>query len=289
MEHSKYIALMLQCDKCSRGWSIDIEDFQKAIIKCQDPDCNNEFTVYEGIKTGLKSEGHIFPKTFIANDIFRDMFDMKLGFSLYVNLPSPIKKIYKVSLIPFSEGNYLVGATDLDNNGFRIMSSINEGTESSDIGKDIRVLAMVHAKTEDYQEPWMHMLAYALEQYKSGDYMTSVLLSQITLETYVDTTLTEGYKAVGLDDDSIIRFIEVANMPVKVNSLMYNLFRTKLATMSNYNDWERRVLKMRNLIAHGKKTIVTESEAKLAYDTVVDSVFHLIEGVDNHKKNRDTV
>ncbi|BAQ11429.1 hypothetical protein OXB_2959 [Bacillus sp. OxB-1] len=286
MEHSKYVAISLECGKCSRGWSIKNEDFQKAIIKCENPECDNEFTVYEGMKNGLKSKDHIVPKTFLANDIFKQMINLKLGYSVYVNLPETIKKVYTVNLFPFTEGSYLVGTTQLEKNGFIIMSSLNDETEIESIGKEIQILAMVHAKTDDYEEPWLHLLSYALEQYNSEDYMTSVLLSQISLEAYVDTTLTKGYKEIGLDDDSISRFIEATHMPVKVNSLMSNLFGTKLATMKNYNDWEKKVLKMRNLIAHGKKTVVTEAEAKMAYDTVVDSIFHLIEGVDNHYKRK---
>lgn len=52
MEHRKLIPFMILCNKCSRGWSVSREDFEKITVTC--PECRNEFSVYEGIKNGLK-------------------------------------------------------------------------------------------------------------------------------------------------------------------------------------------------------------------------------------------
>ena len=186
MEHSKFGAFMIQCNNCSRGSSISEEDFRKEIITCSDPECGSQFSIYEGIKNGLKKvEDHISPNFFLANEMYNLMIETKVGFT-----------------------------------------------------------------------------------------------------SYIDTTLALGYSKIGLDNDSISRLLEAGKMHDKVNPLMNNLFEVKLSTSPIWGNWNKKVLVWRNQIAHGTKISATKEEAFLAYETVIDSIFHLIEGVDLHLKKQ---
>ncbi|MGO4890275.1 hypothetical protein ACJ2A9_21210 [Anaerobacillus sp. MEB173] len=285
MDRSKFGAFMIQCNKCSRGWSVSEEDLIKEKIICQDPECKSEFTIYEGIKNGLKKvEDHITPNFFLANNAYSLMVDIKIGYSAYVHLPEDIKKIYKIMLFPM--GPFVSGATDITNNGFNLFTSLANDSDPSIVGDQGKVMAMIHFKSEDYEVPWLHLLQYAFDQLRSGEYLTSILLSEIALEAYVDSTLTIGYSEIGLDKDSISRLLVATEIPVKVNPLMNNLFEVKLASSASWKDWERKALKWRNGIAHGTKVTATKDEALTVYKTVVDSIFHFIEGVDNYRKKQ---
>lgn len=285
MEHSKFGAFMIQCNKCSRGWSLSEKELKEQIIICQDPECKSEFSIYEGIKNGLKKvEDHISPNFFLANEMYNLMIDVKIGFTAHVELSGNIKKIYKVMLIPV--GLFLAGATDINNNGFNVYTSLAENSDRSIIGENGKIMGMVHYKGADYEIPWLHMLQYSFDQLRSGEYLTSILLSEIAFETYVDSTLTMGYSEIGLDKDSISRLLTAAEIPVKVNPLMSNLFNVKLASSPSWGTWEKKALKWRNQVAHGTKVTATKDEAILVYETIVDSIFHFIEGVDNHRKEQ---
>lgn len=285
MEHNKLRAFTLKCNKCSRAWSVDEEDFKKPIITCQDPECKSQFTVYEGLKNGLKNFEDFIPIPFLANDMFNEVIDIKIGYTTYFKLPENIKKTYNIMVMP--SGAFLAGAVDITKKGFGIFTSLPEGGDKSLIGESAKVFIMVNAKTDDYNVPWMDMLQFALEQLRNGEYLTSILFSEIAFEIYIDMALSEGYKKQGLDEDSISRFLVAAELPTKVNPLMFNLYQTKLASSDSWKNWERKALKWRNEIAHGSKVSATKDEAKLAYDTVVDSIFHFIEGVDNHIKQSE--
>ncbi|SDF05519.1 hypothetical protein SAMN04488542_10586 [Fontibacillus panacisegetis] len=209
---------------------------------------------------------------------------MKIGYTTHVELPENIKKIFKVMLFPI--GNFLAGTVNISNNGFDIFTSLNEGSDLSIVGENGNIMFMVNYKGEDYEIPWLHMLQYAFDQLRSEEYLTSILLSEVALETYVDSTLTNGYLEKGLDKDSISRLLTSAEIPTKVNPLMNNLFEVKLAAASSWPVWERKVLKWRNEIVHGTKVTATKEEAVEAYEVVVDSIFHFIEGFDKFlKKN----
>lgn len=286
MEHSKLITLSLKCNKCSRTWSVSKDDFQKPIIVCQDPECKSEFTVYEGLRNGLKMENDFIPTPFLANDMFQDIVDVKIGYLKDLVLPDTITKIFKINLFPL--GSFHAGAVEIDKHSYRLMTSLFDESEPTMFGVDSKVMVMVHAKTGNHDTPWLHMLAYALEQYQSDDYVTCVLLSEIALETYVDVTIAAGYREIGLDEDSIARLLK-SNVPDKVNALMRNLYGIRLADNKGlFRTWERDVLLWRNDIAHGRKSVATKEEGKIAYDTVVDAIFHLIEGVDNHYKKKQS-
>jgi hypothetical protein len=283
MEHSKLVAFSIKCNKCSRMWSISEDDFKKTIIVCQDPECKNEFSVYEGIKNALKSEETIIPNPFLANDMFTSIVDLKIGYSTYFDLPENIKKIYKVNLFPM--GPFIAGAVDITHNGFTILSSLPDDGDSSVVGEESKVMVMVHAKTEDYSEPWLHLLSYALDQLRAKEYLVSIMLSEIAFESYVDKTLLSGYINMGMDEASATKFLELSGMHIKVNTLMNNVYQVKLSSSKSWRTWEKKVIKWRNEIAHGVKTSATKEEAKLAYDTVVDSIFYFIEAIDRKKNS----
>ncbi|ACA56339.1 hypothetical protein FDC45_14920 [Clostridium botulinum] len=286
MEHKKLIPFSVKCNKCSRTWSVSKEDFEKPIIICQDPECKNQFTVYEGIKNSLKSfEDHILPNTFLSNDMFNQIVDIKIGYQVYIEMPKNIKKIYNVTIIP--TGLFLTGAVDITKEGFKILTSLPDDGDKNLIGQNAKVFVIINAKTDDYNIPWMDMLQYALEQLRNEEYLTSILFSEIAFETYIDTTLTLGYKKYGLDEDSISRFLVATELPSKVNPLMYNLYRTKLASSSSWKSWEKKALKWRNEIAHGSKLSATKEEAKLVYETVIDSIFYFIEEIDKYTKESE--
>lgn len=76
------------------------------------------------------------------------------------------------------------------------MTSLFDDSDPAVLGEDSKVMIMVHAKTSDYDVPWLHMLAYALEQLQSDDYVTCILLSEIALETYVDITIAEESRKI---------------------------------------------------------------------------------------------
>ena len=72
MDYTGKFIYMIHCDKCSRAWSLEEEDLKKEIIICQDPSCASKFTIYEGIKKGLKTydENTLHTNTFLANYTF---------------------------------------------------------------------------------------------------------------------------------------------------------------------------------------------------------------------------
>ncbi len=283
MEHSRLVSLSLKCNKCTRAWSVSEEDFKNVTVTCGDPECQSQFSVYEGLRNGLKMEENISPNTFLANEMFHDIVDLKIGYFKDIELPSNIRKIFKINIFPF--GAFHAGAVDITNNGFRLMTSVSDESSCDLFGEDVKAMVMVHAKTEDYTIPWLHMLSYALQQYRDGEYVTSILLSEIAFESYIDTTLSEGYRKIGLDEDSISRFLRSANIPDKVNALMKNVYDVKLKDNRVLNKiWEDNVLQIRNHIAHGRKSTATKEEAKIAYDTVVDSIFHFIEAIDRKER-----
>jgi hypothetical protein len=277
MEHTKLIKFTIKCSKCTRAWSITKEDLKSQSVMCHDIQCKNEFSVYEGMKNGLKCDDRIVTNPFLANDIFNQTIDIKIGHSVFVDLPNIINKVYMVKLFPL--GSFIAGATDVTSKGFRIFSSLPDNGDSGLFGKEAQIMMMVHTKTDDYEVPWLHFLAYAFDQYIAEEYLTSIMLAEIALEAYVDNTLAVGYRKIGLDSDSISRFLEISNMPIKVNVLMNNIFNVKLASSPYFKIWENKVLKWRNQIAHGTKTHATKEEAKIAYDNVVDSIFHFIQAV----------
>ncbi|AQS10539.1 hypothetical protein CLOBY_26840 [Clostridium saccharobutylicum] len=280
MEHSKLVAFTIKCNKCSRGWSVDKSDFEKTIINCQNPECNNQFTVYEGLRNGLKSYEDFIPNPFLANDMFNGTVDVKIGYTTYFDLPKNIRKTYNIMIMP--SGAFLAGAVDITKKGFRIFTSLPDDGDNNLIGKSEKVLVIISAKTDDYNVPWIEMLRYAFEQLRNEEYLTSILFSEIAFEIYTDTMLAEGYKKIGLDEDSISRFLIATDIPIKVNPLMGNLYNIKLSDSATWKKWEKKVLKWRNGIAHGTKVKATEEEAKLVYETVVDSIFYFFEGIDKY-------
>lgn len=286
MEHSKIRAFSIKCNKCSRAWSVDKDDFEKYNITCQDPECKSQFTVYEGLKNGLKSYEDFIPIPFLANDMFNGTVDVKIGYTTYFNLPTNIRKIYNVMIIP--TGAFIAGAADITKNGFKIFTSLPDDGDVNLIGEDAKIFLMINAKTDDYNIPWIDTLRYAFEALINKEYLTSMLFSEIAFEIYMDTVLAEGYRKYGLDEDSISRFLTVSELPSKVNPLMWNLYKIKLSqSKESWNNWEKKALKWRNEIAHGSKVSATEDEAKLVYETVVDSIFHFMEGIDNYIKQSD--
>ncbi|WP_332651453.1 hypothetical protein [Lysinibacillus sp. 54212] len=282
MEHSKLVAFSLKCNACSRAWSITEEDFEKGIIKCQDPECGNEFTVYEGIKNGLKAEENIIPNPFLANDMIIDNIKIRIGYTYTFELPENVSKVYKIQLFPF--GPFLAGVTEISKNNFQIFTSLPNGSDSSQVGNESSVMLLVNAKTDDYEEPWLHFLSYAYDHYLSNDFLTSIMLSEIAFETYVDKTLTAEYLNRGLDEDSVYRLLKATDMYQKVNPLMCNLYGAKLKSCKQWPDWSKRVLEWRNQIAHGTKKTATKEEALLAYQTIVDCIFYFVEAVDRYNK-----
>jgi hypothetical protein len=282
MEHSKLRAFTIKCIKCSRAWSVDKDDFEKYNITCQNTECKNQFTVYEGLKNGLKSYENFIPIPFLANDMFNGMVDVKIGYTVYFDLPANVRKIYNVIIIP--TGAFLAGAVDITRKGFRIFTSLHNDGDKNLIGENAKVILMINAKTDDYNIPWIDTLRYAFEALINQEYLTSMLFSEIAFEIYIDTALAEGYRKYGLDEDSISRFLISTELPSKVNPLMWNLYQLKLSKSDSWKHWEKKVLKWRNEIAHGSKTNATEDEAKLVYETVVDSIFHFMEGIDNYVK-----
>ncbi|NFO48705.1 hypothetical protein FDB40_17820 [Clostridium botulinum] len=285
MEHFKIRALMIKCDKCSTGWSVEQSDFEKIIITCQNPECNNQFTVYEGLKNGLKFYEDFIPIPFLANEMFNGTVDVKIGYTTYFDLPANVKKIYNIMIFPI--GTFLAGAVDITKNGFKIFSSLLDDGDKNLIGENAKVLVIINAKIDDYNIPWMDMLQYALGQLKNEEYLTSILFSEIAFEIYVDTILAESYKKYGLDEDSISRFLTVSELPSKVNPLMCNLYELKLSKSQSWNNWEKKALKWRNEIAHGSKRNATREEAIIVYEAVVDSIFYFMEGIDNYFKRKD--
>ncbi|RBP86235.1 hypothetical protein DFO70_12914 [Cytobacillus firmus] len=285
MEHSKFGAFMIQCNKCSRGWSLSEKDMKADIIICHDPECHSEFSIYEGIKNGLKKvEDDISPNFFLANEMYNLMIEVKVGYTTHVELPANVNKIYKVILFPL--GPFLAGATDITRSGFNVFTSLPENDDDTMVGEQGKIKAIIHYKGEDYQVPWLHMLQYAFDELRSDEYLTSILLSEIALETYVNSMLTLGYYEIGLDKDSISRLLEAGRMHDKVNPLMYNLYGVKLQGSEVWGKWSKKILEWRNQIAHGSKVTATKEEAILAFESVVDSIFHFIEGVDNHRKKQ---
>lgn len=282
MEHSKLRAFMIKCNKCSRGWSVDQSDFQKSIITCQNPECNNQFTVYDGLKNGLKSYEDFIPIPFLANDMFNGTTDVKIGYTKYFELPTNIRKIYKIMIMPM--GAFLAGAVDITEKGFKIFTSLPDGGDKNLIDENDKVLIMINAKTDEYNIPWIDMLRYAFEQLRNQEYLICMLFSEIAFEIYTDTMLAEGYRKIGLDEDSISRFLVSTDIPIKVNPLMGNLYNIKLSDSLSWKKWEKKALKWRNEIAHGTKVKATEDEAKLVYETVVDSIFYFMEGVEKNIK-----
>lgn len=286
MEHSKLRVFSIKCNKCSTAWSVDNGDFEKYNITCQNQECKNQFTVYEGLKNGLKSYENFIPIPFLANDMFNGTVDVKIGYTTYFDLPTNITKIYNVVIIP--TGAFLAGAVDITKNGFKIFTSLPEDGDVNLIGEDAKVFLMINAKTDDYNIPWIDTLRYAFEALINQEYLTSMLFSEISFEIYVDTVLAEGYRKYGLDEDSISRFLTVSEIPSKVNPLMWNLYKIKLSKSESWNNWERKVLKWRNEVAHGSKNNATKEEAITAYEVVVDSIFYFMEGIDDYiKKEND--
>lgn len=280
MEHSKYISLSVKCNKCSRGRNIEDEDFEKGKITCQNPECKHEFSVYDGLKNGLKAYADLFVPMFLASDIFKEIIDVKVGYKMYFSLPEIIKKAYEIELFPM--GNFFADAANITKTGFSIVTSLPENCDKSLIGESSKIKVLITTKTEDYSDQWMHMLQYALDQLKSEEYLTCILFSEIAFEIYVDKIIAGGYRNIGLDEDSISRFLISAKLPEKVNPLMFNLYKVKLSNSDSWRNWENKVLLWRNKIAHGIKISATRDEAILAYETVVDSIFYFIEGVDNY-------
>jgi hypothetical protein len=255
------------------------------IIICQDPSCKSHFSIYEGIKNGLKKVvDHISPNIFLSNDLYNGTVDIKVGFTKTISLDEKVKKVYKVEVMPID--NFLAGIVNITNSSLTIFTSLpDEGNEAL-FGKESKVMLFVHGKNEDYEVPWLHMLQYALEQLRAGEYLTSILLSEIAFETFVDTILSAGYSEKGLDSDSISRFLMAIDMPKKVNPLMENLYQVKLSSdRSAWKNWQDKVLKMRNAIAHGTKVHASKEEAILAYETVIDSIFYLAKGLDEYFKS----
>lgn len=76
-----------------------------------------------------------------------------------------------------------------------------------------------------------------------------------------------------------------SDIPDKVNVLMKNIYGIRLADNKGlHKTWEENVLLWRNDFAHGRKSSALREEAKIAYETIVDAIFHFIEGVDKHQK-----
>ncbi|KIL46925.1 hypothetical protein KP77_24930 [Jeotgalibacillus alimentarius] len=285
MEHRKLIALSVKCNECSRGWSASAEEFEKLDLKCQDPECNNTFSVYEGIRNSLKDkEEQFMPNTLLANDMYNGTVSLKMGYSKYIELPQGIQKVFKVQLIPM--GPFQIGAVDITANGFNVLTSFIEGSEEPKLGEEIMSFYIVNAKKDDYEEPWLHLLSSSLDHLRSKEYLTSIILSEIALESFIDKTISNEYLRIGLDEDSISRLMVSANIPTKVNPLMYNLFGFKLSSFKEtHRNWQERVLIWRNEIAHGSKAKATSEEAQLSFDTVVDAIFQLIESIERSRKN----
>lgn len=281
MEQFRIKALTVKCKNCGAGRSVEDEDFNNEFVTCHQ--CGNKFTVYEGLKNGLKDyEDSFMPNPFLANYMINEIVDVKIGYETYFSLPDNVKKVYKVNIIPI--GGFIAGEVDVTKKGFRILTSLPKDGDETLIGKQGKVMLMINSRIDDYGIQWLDMLQFAQEQLRNEGYLTCVLFSEIAFEIFIDTVLANGYRTHLLDEDTISRFLVSIEMLPKVNPLMFNLYKIKLSKSDSWGNWEKKVLKWRNEIAHGTKVKATEEEAKLAYDTVVDSIMYINEGINKFVK-----
>lgn len=283
MDYTALYPFTVQCSRCDRAWSFSEDELHSVNLKCQDSECGYTFNVYEGLKTGLKNINDIFGNTFLANGMHNLMIDVKVGYTTYFKLPQSTMKVYDVMLIP-AKDSFKAGVVDITNDGFLIYTSLEEGGDPTLFGKMTPLYVIVKSKIVDYDLPWLHLLQYSLDQFIQKNYLTCILLSETTFENFVDTMLRHRYINIGLDEDTVGRILISTNLPNKVNPLFYNMYGIKLSDSSSWKKWERKVLKWRNDIAHGVKTSATEDEAKVAYETIIDCMFYLIEGIDNYMR-----
>lgn len=268
---------MVECENCKSGWSINEEDSKNLEKVLQCDQCGTQFSVLTGIKNNLKSENTFSLFQFISTAMLVAEIEIKVGFAQYINIPKYFNKVFKVFITPQSP--CYVEAVNISNEGFLLMSSCDINSNDCVIGESVVASISVYGKHKGHGESWKELLAYSRELYISGDYLASIILVEIAFESFIDNVLSDGFIKKGMDKDSISRFLVATEMPVKVNPLMYNLYGKKLSASVAWKDWEKKVLKWRNDIAHGSKISASKEEAKLAYDTIIEAIFHFNETI----------
>lgn len=262
----------VECDKCGRGRSLFEHEPKdpNAVIVCFQ--CKNEFTVLDGIINSITSDLPFAIYDFISTRSYSGIANIKVGETQYICFPSPLKQVYKVFVTPYAGCD--VATSRVDNNGFWLISGCTKDSQDCTIGSEAKVSWDAYGNDVDFNEAWRQLLVYSRQAFLAENYLGSILLSEIGFESFIDASLSEGYKKNGLDDDSISRFLVNTGMVDKVNPLMNNLFGLKLSNSSVWQDWEKRVLRWRNNIAHGSKLSATKDEAQLVFKTVIKAIFY---------------
>lgn len=267
MVNSLYVCV--QCNKCGNSWSIDSVRINE-MIKCQS--CKSEFHISEGVKNDLKSDNTFSEFAFISNFMSVQQEIIKVGYAKYIEFTEVFDKVFKIFTTVESYFCH-TDAVKISNNGFLLISACDENSEICNLGTSVKVNILVYGKKGKHNSSWKELLAYAKQLYLSNDYLASILLSAISFESYIDSTLTKGYENLGLDSDTITRFLVATEMPTKVNPLMWNIYQKKLSQSNVWKDWEKKVLKWRNEISHGSKVTATKEEAKICLDTIIEAIF----------------
>lgn len=286
MDYFGKFVYMIHCIDCDRAWNLDEEDLKKDRLSCHDPSCAAEFSIYDGIKKGLKvyEENALQANSFLANYIFFHTIDVKVGFMKNYKLPEGVLRVHKVRATPLE--NFSVGVSNITSEGFDVFTSLHENTDISLFGLDAKVMLYINANMENYSATWMHLLQLSLKNLVDGDYSTSILFAEIAFESFVDTFLFMGYLEKGeLSEDEIYELLEDKKIPSKVNTLMKELYKTKLSKMDDWIGWETKVLRWRNQIAHGSRVLFDKEEAQYAYSIVVDAIFYFAENIDLYFKS----
>jgi len=272
---------IVECNKCKRGWSLDIHEIEKLnscreaideVIKCS---CGNEFSYLEGIIQNLISDNVFSQWSFTSNITLHGEVEINVGITKNVELPEEIPVINKVFLT-CCKGFADVEAIVQGSKSFRIISSEVPG--GIKLGEKLKVAWILYGRNDLTNLPtWRKILVQAKEELINRQFSLAVLTSEMAFESFVDTIIDKLLRKAGISLEASHTILEsINNIYTKVHKLLLNLDGIKFKDNRKLNkDWQG-LVEMRNKIAHGEIAEVSADDAKKAFETAIRGIVYIL-------------
>lgn len=282
--------LACACSKCGRASEVLDRNFtvydinkENAVneIKCRE--CENEYTIEEGIIQFLIMDNYFSNYSFISNKEFIGGAKIEVGKSYKVKLNPPVKMIKNINVSTYGNFSAVADYNSIGYNGelidsFHILTSEScyDTNSKLKMGDKSEFSYIVYASDSDEAPTWLQFLIESKNALISGNYAFAILSSEISFESYIDKILMDLFLYNNFDKNTAYVILEsMNNIYDKVYKLLLNLGNIKFKEQKKLNKGWQKLVETRNKIAHGENIEHTKEEAEKAFEIVVRSIFYI--------------
>lgn len=273
--------MMVRCSNCHSETSTFKKDQSPTLVlsdifKCNN--CDNEFTVREGIIQHLISPNIFSQLSYICNIQLYGSTKIRVGHAKTIHLEKKVPVIERVIITPggnFAGLSHLI--TGEDKIDF-ISSQLENG--GAKVGEELEVDWVVYGNDGQTDiSTWERLMVHAKDEMIKGQYNLSLLTSAMAFESFIDLLLEKLLESKGVPEKAAEVILDsMRSIYDKVHKLLPELSGVNIKEEKQINkNWQVGVVEKRNDIAHGETTSISKEEAELAFETVVRAIFYIQE------------